>query len=518
MTKNQFSPLTHYLDQMAQLYRASELAVVLTDGEQDVYHYGPVDGPLFGIGSVGKTFTATALMAALDDGLLHLSDPVTQHLPWFQLKSSLGEITLHHLLTHTASIITESDLLPDPFNIAWELRETHPVFAPGEAFRYSDVGYKILGLVLEAVYHQPYARIVQGKIFEPLGMVSSQGAITNNMRENMACGKVPFHDDRPSSSLDALVPAPWLETSSGDGCIASTATDMARFVRMLLQGGKPVLSESAFTQMTTPHQKGDHMVWGDYGYGIYVFRDRGQTMLGHGGDQPGYDAFLFANPQAGIGGTMLCATPYPQGLVPGIIDFVHSLIDPAFSPDLVVRPDFFTLDNPEKYTGTFHSASTTIQTVAKAKKLFLHVEGKQVPLEDKGWHSFLPHHPDWRTFVLEFPFEEDGSLHRVTWGPEVFRSEPREQPTPTRDEWKAFTGHYRCDNPWHTNFRIILRQDELFLVEPDGEPRPLFPLEESLFQLDEKTSPDRIRFERVVEGKAMRAVLNTMPYGRTFTP
>ena len=94
----------------------------------------------------------------------------------------------------------------------------------------------------------------------------------------------------------------------------------------------------------------------------------------------------------------------------------------------------------------------------------------------------------------------------------------------TPPEWDAFPGHYRAHNPWATNFRVVRRKGQLWLVfpvAPDGfeDEQPLVPLGDGSFRAGaDETSPERVRFDVVVDGKALRAVLSDGVYERDFTP
>ncbi len=128
---------------------------VVVDGLANVDARIPV-GPShrFQVGSISKGFTAMALLQQREAGRLDLDAPVTDHLPWFEVHSDFGPITVHHLLSHTAGIVCGMDSTGEAAHEVWKLRETHTGWAPGERFLYSNAGYKALGLVLEAVTGQ----------------------------------------------------------------------------------------------------------------------------------------------------------------------------------------------------------------------------------------------------------------------------------------------------------------------------------------------------------------------------
>jgi len=85
-------------------------------------------------------------------------------------------------------------------------------------------------------------------------------------------------------------------------------------------------------------------------------------------------------------------------------------------------------------------------------------------------------------------------------------------------EWESYPGHYRSHNPWLTNFRVVLRKGSLFIIHPWYIDEILHPLEPGLFRIGaDPRSPEFIRFELILAGKAMRANLSGGAYCRTFT-
>lgn len=100
---------------------------------------------------------------------------------------------------------------------------------PGDAFLYSNVGYKTLGLIIEAVTGKSYRENIQERIFDPLEMTNAANAITSEARKRRAVGYWPWYDDRPFSPVDGVVPATWIESSTGDGSLMASAPDAAHF-------------------------------------------------------------------------------------------------------------------------------------------------------------------------------------------------------------------------------------------------------------------------------------------------
>ena len=85
--------------------------------------------------------------------------------------------------------------------------------------------------------------------------------------------------------------------------------------------------------------------------------------------------------------------------------------------------------------------------------------------------------------------------------------------------WEGYTGHYRAYNPWRPNFRVVVRQGRLLLVEPSGDEEVLVEVEPGCFRIGtEEFLPERLCFETFISGQALRATLSGCPYYRVSTP
>ena len=280
--------------------------LIRTYGFADLASRQPVTPEtLFEIGSIGKTFTAVATLQLVDEGRIDLHAPVTRYLPWFAVPQPAGHapITIAHLLSHTSGIVAGIDGTPEAAFQVWSLRDLPTRSAPGERFHYSNVGYKALGLVLEALEGRPYREIIRDRILVPLEMSATEPAITHDTRARLAVGYEYLHDDRLSHPDAPLAPATWLETETADGSIASTAADMCAFVRLLLRRGEGLLSEDAFAQMSTGNPLEDEN--DAYGYGLLMRNLDGRRFIGHGGGMVGYLAGMQADTDANLGAIVL---------------------------------------------------------------------------------------------------------------------------------------------------------------------------------------------------------------------
>jgi len=553
-------PLHHYIRQHMARHKTPGLALALTDRSETLhlatFGYSDLEAgtslaeaDLFEIGSIGKTFTAIALLQAVERGELDLHSPVTDYLPWFRIKNRYSPITIHHLLTHTSGLIEGTDFTPDGRGEVWALRQTETGSPPGERFHYSNVGYKVLGLVLEAATGRPYPEGLWAGIFEPLGMGDSLAEITHHDWPRMAKGYRPLYDDRPFHPSQPLYPASWLETNTSDGSVASSASDMAKFARMLLNAGKvegrPVISTSSFELMTTRHIPQDE-VW-YYGYGLDIFTREGYAHTGHAGDMPGYEAFMWLDMDNSLACVMLATHPHPPGISLPILDYLRASRLGETPAELPAPPDPFRLveADPAVYAGLFKkvdSVSPAIQSgrvgawhspgglpstllfKSSRDSLSLEYSDTLIPLEPRGKDKFFTSHPDFDRFFFQFGYMDAGNANQqadeLYWGPDWFVRDTYKGALmfDIQPAWEAFCGHYRSHNPWESNFRVFERKGQLILAWPSGKEEPLHPFGDSSFRIGEQGSPERISFDQIAAGQALRARRSCCDYFRFFTP
>ncbi|HWD48000.1 MAG TPA: serine hydrolase domain-containing protein [Actinomycetota bacterium] len=139
-------------------------------------------GALLPIASVSKAMTATALLREQEAGRIDLDAPVHEYLPWLPLPTPFGPISVAHLLAHTGGIVSGMDGSPSPAAEALALGATAPGWPPGERAHYSNVGYAVLGLVLERVAGCSYAEAIQRHVLDPCGMADSEPVTTAEPR------------------------------------------------------------------------------------------------------------------------------------------------------------------------------------------------------------------------------------------------------------------------------------------------------------------------------------------------
>ncbi len=538
-----FDRLERFIRRTMEEDNTPGVAVALTDRERLLWvaGYGFADlaartpvapGTRFEIGSIGKSFTGIALLQLHEAGRLDLHAPVADYLPWFAPRSRYGPITVHHLLSHTAGIVTGTDAATDARPEVWALRETEAGAPPGARFRYSNVGYKALGLVLEAIDGRGYGAAIGERILDPLGMRDTDPVITHETRKDLAVGYTPLYDDRPARPSHPLVPATWVETGTGDGSLAATPGDLAIYLRMLLNRGRgprgPLLSDAGFARLTGRVIEAPGWMPGTfYGYGLTAREAGGHLYIGHPGTMVGYLAALTGDLTDGLGAVVFVNGPgSPSRIARYALRLLSAALHNEELPPLPPAPDPTRVEEAADYAGTYRAGGRTITLAAEGERLVLTDGAVRVALEGhRDDDTFHVDRPGWDRFVLRFG-REAGRVVEAFHGPDWFVNERYSGPGSFDypPGWAAYPGHYRSHNPWLTNFRVVPRKGRLVLVFPNGAEgfgveEPLIPLGDGAFWIGEGAHlPERLRFDGVVDGQALRANLSGADYYRFFTP
>lgn len=506
------------------------LALANRDGLLRVSQYGFADvkagqrvGPqtLFEIGSISKSFVAVALVQAAEEGKIDLNKPVASYLPWLKVDSRFAPFTAHHLLSHTAGLSG----VPLLMRVAATTLRTGS--NPGTRFLYSNIGYVLLGFLLESVDKRPLAEILRKRVLEPLGMSSSDPTITNSTRERLAVGYSPLHEDRPFPLRGKLAEAPWVEVPEAAGSVAATAGDMVAYLRMLLnRGAGPhgrVLSDKGFRLLVQPvieaPFRGEDA---SYAYGVWVSDSNGHQLLRHTGGMIAFSSAMHVDMTVGRA-AFASVNANLRGYRPVVVaryalDLLNAAADgqqlPPIPPPL---PSPYKVGNAADFAGTFKSPDgRKLVLAAHDDQLILEHNGQRIVLEQAGRDRFIVKHPDLDRFALSFGREGAvvvEAFHGADWWTNERYSGPVSFEYPK--EWDAYIGRYRSDSPWYGSSRVMVRKGRLIL---DAE-LPLAQIEPGVFRpAGDANSVERISFDTLIEGKAIRMNYSGIEYYRTFTP
>jgi CubicO group peptidase (beta-lactamase class C family) len=287
---------------------------------------------IFDLASVSKLFTTVVVLSLLEEGRLSLDEPVASWLP--PVYGGAPEVTLRHLLTHTAGLPPSRrahlEILGEGattraarMDVVLSTPPAHPV---GERYLYSDVGMITVGRVAEAAGGAPLDELVRARITGPLGLPDTGYRPAAALRP-----RIVATEERPERPEPGCVRGEVHdETAHGLGGVAghagvfATADDLVRFGEMLRTGGAPVLRAGTVAEMTR-----DHGVRGaDFRHGLGV-RIGDPAIVGPLTDAYGHSGFtgtsLVIDPGHALTVVLLTNNVHPLRGRPGIRDLRHAV-------------------------------------------------------------------------------------------------------------------------------------------------------------------------------------------------
>lgn len=270
---------------------------------------------LFRAASITKVVTGILAMKLVESGALDLDTPIKRYINWFSLsdEEARDKITLRHLLSHRSGLPAEytPEGPKDEGMLKKSLVDGLPglelVNKPGEGYKYSNWGFRLISAILEAVTGERYSALATREILLPLGMTSS------------------FYIPKPEESYDIAMPhscdeggnlfaEPYIKENYcrlAAGGLYSNSPDLCRLARLLLSGGiaddgKRILSRESFelmTESTTLLPSGD-------AYGLALQRHKfGEiSAIGHYGSAPPYSSAMYVDERSGYGVAVMINT------------------------------------------------------------------------------------------------------------------------------------------------------------------------------------------------------------------
>jgi len=253
---------------------------------------------VFRLGSLTKTFTATAVLLLQQQGKLHLSDAITTYFPDFS--PHWNAITIEHLLTHTAGIKNYNDL--DGFIRIWSRADLTPrelttlfadlplEFTPGTRFAYTNSGYVLLGLLIETLSGMSYDEFIRTQIFVPLGMKRSYYMLRGAIIPERAAGYVLAAENNPHAYRGYLhAPFRSMTTSYASGGLGATLDDMLIWDNALRTNR--LLSEDLQKRALTPATLANNQT-SIYGLGWFVEERQGHKIAYYPGEVEGFSSLM----------------------------------------------------------------------------------------------------------------------------------------------------------------------------------------------------------------------------------
>ena len=453
---------------------------------------------LFQIGSISKAMTATVLHQLAAEGKLKLADRVSKWLPVVPLPKG-NTIAIQHLLDHTAGLPDDAPLFAQ--GGLWTS------YAPGAHWHYSNTGYEMLGKIAEAAGGKPLGRLLAERVFAPLGMSRSRGAIIAADRGLYAQGYEPADLTVPVARGAPFAPAAWVDVTFGAGSVASTAADMILWMRSLADAaqGRGGLG------LSRAHGKtfAEHLVPSDspamtYGNGLMHVGGAGRSYLHHTGGMVSFSSSFHLDTASGVGAfassTVSAFAEYrPRVLTRYAVD---ALVEArAGRPVPPAPPLSVPLANAAAYVGRYSGPGGSFEVRGTGRLLNLLANGREAALQPWGDNAFRTLHPDFRGFTLLFD-RTGQAVTGASWGAASFVRDGSGAALPKSDPALAkLAGRYVNDSPWWGTVTVVERGGRLWL----GTETPLTRLGANLWRVgEERWLPERVSFADFNVGRPER--------------
>ena len=316
---------------------------------------------IFRIASHSKTFTATAVMLLRERGALSLDDRLGKWLHWLDdSPGSIGSLRLRQVLSHSGGVIRDGldagwwDLrLPfhDAASLQAAVLSEAPIYAASERFKYSNIGYSLLGAVVEAASGTPYNDFARAEIVDVLGLRSTGPEPDEAVAGRMATG---YSSRRYGQTR---VPLPHLDTramSAATGFYA-TAEDLCRYGSAHFLGNEELLTDETKREMQHEAWKVEGPLPRHYALGFNVTDVGGRRLIGHGGGFPGFITYTAIDPLDRLVVSVL--TNAIDGPAEALATGVVKLINRATEQEPEDPADASSLD---RFTGRFFSLWSVI--------------------------------------------------------------------------------------------------------------------------------------------------------------
>ena len=368
---------------------------------------------VFQSGSLGKQFTAVAVMLQVEDGKLALDDSIAKFFPG--APSTWQPITVRHLLTHTSGIpdyeggvldlqrnYTEDELATFAFGLK-------PEFSAGARWNYSNTGYVLLGIIVHKVSGRFYGDVLRDRVFTPLGMRTARIISEEDIVPNRAAGYRLVNGELKNQEWVA----PLLNTTA-DGSLYLTALDFVAWDKGIRE--RAILKPESWAQIFQPVRLNSGNAY-PYGFGWAIDDYRGQVRQHHSGEWQGFCTYIsrYLNDDLTI-----VVLDNLAGSKPGrIVDGIAATYNPSLGP-----AELHPIEDPEP------------QTAARLAAILREVAGGELDRSDFSYvpAGFFPEaaaqyremlrneSPVTRTELLERRQVGDdwAYVYRASFGPKVF--------------------------------------------------------------------------------------------------
>ena len=434
------------------------------------------------IGSVTKVFTAISVMQLHEAGKLHIDSSFQKYVPEFTMQTRFGdisEITIRQILTHHSGIPEDiwlhkfSKKPPDYSKILALANNMYTTNPPGEVMIYSNLGYALLGLLVEKVSNTIYTEYVSTNILKPLDM-NNTGFFTDfeqqsNFSKSYNAQQVQ-QDEYPLFDLPA-------------GAVISTTNDMTKFVQALLRYDERLISKETLEEMYRIQNMNIALDLDDRTGLCFSISNKAMEagrIYEHGGSTLFHRAQIYIAPDCGLAAVVLSNSEpafnniwkVKENLMTKIASFDGFTPDYDKNPYKDVQFTNRQNENLSRFAGHYAMPGITYQMQWKHDMLFAEIQGNKFYLKLNDEHTF---NPAKRFLFMNFAkkdmwfFVEEINNQKLfieakPWGDLVILGQQVEQHE-ILQAWKNAFGTYRATNHSHNDMAMV---KELTLTKRNG--------------------------------------------------
>jgi CubicO group peptidase (beta-lactamase class C family) len=462
-------------------------------------------GTKFRIGSITKQFTAAAILKLQEEGKISVADKLSKFLPDFPRG---GEVTIHHLLTHTSGIhsytgkpdfiakvtspITEEELVASFKNDPYD-------FNPGERWEYNNSAYFLLGHIISKVSGKSYENFLRDNFFVPLGM-NNTGIHKSSLKlTNEAKG---YTKEKDNYALATNWDMSW---AGGAGALYSTVEDLNTWNEALFNG--KVLSEKSLQAALTPVLlNSGAKSTPSYGYGLGINNYRGQDVVEHGGGLHGFVSQLARYPEEKVNVVILTnITPSEVSLSSNPI--AEFLLWEKMDGQKSKTVDLSVKENLAAYVGRYDFQGAVMTITAEGGNLFAQLSQQpRFPIFPSAEGEYF-----WKVVDAKIKFIKNGS-GEVEYadfeqnGNKLKVAKMKEEKIVSIDKsfYKLYSGRYDMGNSFIIT--ISTESDKIYAQATNQPKFEILPLSESEFTLKEVSA--KIIFVTEQDGKVAKLILD----------
>lgn len=401
------------ITKLQEKYRVKGTSIVVADsskilfsehkGFADFYGERNVDDTTkFKIGSITKVLTAISIMQLMEENLIHLDADIREYIPEFTIKNRFDnyKITIRNILTHRSGIPSDnfeimlSKEMKDYNDIIGYLANQYLIAPPGKMLAYSNLGYTLLGIVIERVSKKKYTDYVQKNIFNPLGIEANFICSSEDFRQHKYEISRSYNSlgEEKEDYISTIIPA-------GSNTYMS-ALDCIKIAQMFLNGGrignKRILkAETVAMMLEKPNfedEEGTKMGLG-LAFNQYQFSGMGD-VIGHSGGTIFHFSQMVFMPEQGIAAVMLTNSTngahFIRSVFPSLLEI--SLQEKGFKKPLIRRAKkTYCTFRVEEYTGIYPTLMRPFY-ISYKKSLRLKIGSIRMKmfLKNNNWFDLKP--------------------------------------------------------------------------------------------------------------------------------